>query len=154
MPNEVTSNNEGTRKRFFRSRRGSSIVEFSFLIPFYALLFIGAYVMGVDCYALVSLQSAARTSAVYCSLNTCTTGTTDTTVCNFALDALRGLPNVGSSVTACSSPVTISVASATGPDSASSVVVTVSYTLPAMAQVPGLPWLSTASRSAQMRVSS
>src|SRR6185312_10873882 len=109
---------------------------------------------GVDCYALVSLQSAARTSALYCSLNSCATGTTDTTVCNFALDALRGLPNVGSSPTPCSSPVTINVASATGPDSASSVVVTVSYTLPAMAQVPGLPWLSTASRSAQMRVSS
>jgi Flp pilus assembly protein TadG len=146
--------NEVKRRRFYHSERGSSVIEFAFVIPFFALLFVGAYNMGIDCYALVSLQSAARTSALYCSLNTCATGATDTTVCNFALDALRGLPNVGTSVSTCSSPVTINVASATGPDSASSVVVTVSYTLPSMARVPGMPWLSTASRSAQMRVAS
>lgn len=111
--------------------------------------------MGIDCYALVSLQSAARTSAVYCSLNTCATGTTDTTVCNFALDALRGLPNVGSSKSTCSAPVTINVASVAGPDSATSVKVTVYYTLPAFADIPGvLTGLSTAQRTVQMRVAS
>lgn len=136
-------------------RRGNSIVEFAFLVPFYVFLFIGIYNLGVDCYALVSLQSAARTAAVYCSTNTCTTGSTDTTVCSFAIDALRGLPNVGSSVSTCSSPITVSVSSVTGPDSASAVAVTVNYALPAFANIPGvLSGQYTAHRTVEMRVAS
>ena len=143
------------KKRSKNSERGNSIIEFSFLMPFFAFLFIGIYIMGVDCYALVSLQSAARASAVYCSLNTCTPGTSDTTVCSLALDAMRGQPNVGSSVSTCSSPVSINVASVTGPDSSNAVKVTISYTLPRFADIPGvMGGLSTAQRSVQMRVSS
>lgn len=146
------------KKQPRNSRRGNCLIEFSFFMPFFALLFIGIYITGVDSYALISLQSAARASAVYCSLNTCTTGTTDANVCSIALDAMRGLPNVGSSVSTCSSPVSINVAPVKGPDSPSvinAVTVTVSYTLPALANIPSvMSGLSTAQRSVEMRVAS
>jgi hypothetical protein len=138
-----------------RRQRGNSVVEFSFLMPFYVFLFVGVYVLGVACYALVSLQSAARVAAVHCSLHSCTTGTTDSTVCGFALDALRGLPNVGSGVTTCSSPVSINVASVPGPDNSGAVSVTVAYTLPSFANIPGILNSNyTARRTVQMRVAS
>ena len=90
-----------------KGRAGNSLIEFAFAVPFCVFLFIGAFDMGIYCYALISLQSAVRTAAVYTSTSS-TTATDSTTACRYVLAQLRDLPNVPSTVTTCAaSPVTV-----------------------------------------------
>ena len=136
-----------------KSRSGNAIIEFTLLAPWFVFLFVGAMDMGFYCYALISVQGAARVAALYTS-GTTATATDATTACTYVLAQLRDLPNVPSSITTCSaSPVTVSAALTTGPDGNDASKVTVTYVLPAFPSIPGiLPGQYTAIRSVQMRL--
>lgn len=136
-----------------KSRRGSSIVEFTLLAPWYLFLFLGAVDMGFYNYALISVQGAARVAALYTSTSTATAADS-ATACTYVLDQLRMLPNVPSSLTTCSaSPVTVTASLTTGPDGNDASTVTVTYVLPTLVGIPGvLTGQYTAVRSVQMRL--
>ena len=110
------------------------------MLPWYVFLFVGAVDMGLYSYALISVQSAARVGAIYCSTSA-TACPDNTTACHYALAQLVDLPNVPSTITTCNaSPVTVTVTyPASGPDGQPDVQVTVSYVLPALAGIPGHP---------------
>ena len=135
-----------------KGRAGNSLIEFAFAVPFCVFLFIGAFDMGIYCYALISLQSAVRTAAVYTSTSS-TTATDSTTACRYVLAQLRDLPNVPSTVTTCAaSPVTVTATQVTGPDSASAARVTATYNFPALPGIPFLPSRVSVTRNATMRL--
>jgi Flp pilus assembly protein TadG len=138
-------------------RNGNNIIEFAFMLPWYLFLFVGAVDMGLYSYALISVQNAARVSAIYCAASS-TTCTTNTPVCPYALGALADLPNIPSTLTTCSaSPVTVTVTypGSGTPDGQPDVQVTVAYVLPALAGIPGiLPGQYTASRTVSMKLQS
>jgi Flp pilus assembly protein TadG len=145
-----------SRSLRLRSRKGNNLIEFALLAPWYVFLFMGAIDMGIYNYSLIGVQNAARSVALYCSTSstTCSSGTAP---CLYALDQLRDLPNVGSTVTTCSSPspVTISVTYPNGPDGNTAAQVTVGYTAPPLFSLPkGLPGQYTASRTVTMRTRS
>lgn len=144
--------------RFRRNlRKGNNIIEFAFIAPWYLMLFSGAFDMGIYNYSLIGVQNAARTVALYCAATSSTCPTTSTTPCSYALDQLRDLPNVGSSVTTCTSPspVSVSVSYVTGPDSNSAAQVTVSYTSPGLFALPkSVAGQYTATRTVTMRIGS
>jgi Flp pilus assembly protein TadG len=138
-------------------RKGNNIIEFAFMLPWYIFLFVGAVDMGMYSYALISVQSAARVGAIYCSASS-STCTNNTTACHYALAALADLPNVPSSITTCNaSPVTVTVSYPTSgtPDGNPDVTVTVAYALPTLVGIPGiLPGSYTASRTVAMKLQS
>src|SRR5438045_121508 len=97
-------------------RRGSSIIEFSFLLPWYVFLFVGTFDFGFYTYALMSVQSAVRVAAIYCSASN-TAASDATTACGYALDQLRGMPNVGNALSTCpGSPLSVTAALVSGAD--------------------------------------
>ncbi len=136
-----------------KRRSGNSIVEFAFLAPWYIFLFLGAVDMGMYCYSLISIQSAARVASLYTSSSS-TTAADSTTACRYVLSQVRNLPNVPSTLTTCAaSPVVVTAAAVTGPDGASASTVTVTYSLPVLAGIPGiLPAQFSATRSVEMRL--
>jgi len=123
------------------------------LAPWYLFLFLGTIDMGMYCYSLISLQSAARVAGVYTS-NSSATAADATTACRYALGQLRNLPNVSSALTTCTaSPVVVSAAAVAGPDGAQASQVTITYSLPVLAGIPGvLPTQFTATRTVKMRL--
>jgi Flp pilus assembly protein TadG len=143
-----------------RRRRGNAIVEFSFLMPWYLFLFVGAFDFGFFAYSLIASQSAANVAALYCATSSSTT-TDSTTACGYALDQFRNLPNVTSSLTTCgtgttvtaAAPVAVSASSITGPDSNPAASVTVVYLTPNLIPIPGLlPKQLTITRTVKMAV--
>ncbi len=142
--------------------RGSAIVEFSFLAPWYFFLFVGAFDFGFYAYSLIASQSAATVAALYCASSSSTVADS-TTACGYALDQFRNLPNVGSSMNTCgtgttvtsSAPVAVSASSVTGPDSNSATSVTVVYLTPQLIPIPGLlPGKLTITRTVTMAIRS
>jgi Flp pilus assembly protein TadG len=141
------------------SRRGNNIIEFTLLAPWFLFLFIGAIDMGIYSYALISVQSAARVVALYCSSSAAVETTCESNpaaVCTYALGSLRDLPNVPSGLTTCSSsPVTVTVTSVAGADGSSrnEAKVTIAYVAPALAGIPTrLPGQYTVTRTVAMRI--
>jgi hypothetical protein len=123
-------------------------------LPWYLFLFAGAIDFGFYSYSLIEVQNAARVSSLYCS-RSASAATDSGTACSYALDQLRNLPNVGSSMSTCSSPVTVSTTAVTGPDGFSASSVTVTYTTPDLIPIPGLlPGQLTISRTAVARLKS
>src|SRR5579862_6556702 len=128
-----------------KRRSGCAIIEFSFLMPWYVFLFVGAFDFGFYAYSLIASQSAATVAALYCASSSSTVADS-TTACGYALDQFRNLPNVGSSLTSCvtgstvtsSAPVAVSASSATGPDLNPATSVTVVYLTPQLIPIPGL----------------
>jgi len=135
------------------NKRGNNLIEFSFLLPWYVFLFVGALDSGFYGYSLIAVQNAARIGAMYTSSNSANVADS-TTACGYAIDQLASLPNVGSSVTTCSgTPVTVTATSVTGPDSQAATSVSVSYTTPQLIPIPGLlPGKVTISRAVEMAV--
>ena len=135
------------------NKRGNNLIEFTFLLPWYVFLFVGALDFGFYGYSLIAVQNAARIGAMYTSSNAANVADS-ATACGYAIDQLVSLPNIGSSVTTCSgSPVTVTAASVSGPDSQAATSVTVSYTTPQLVPIPGLlPGRITISRAVEMAV--
>jgi len=139
----------------FGPRRGSNIVEFALILPWYIFLFIGAFDYGFFSYSLIATQRAARVSAMYCS-SSASRAANCTNACGYALDQLRNMPNVGSATTTCTgAPVVVSTSLVSGtdsPDGNNAASVTVTYTTPQLIPIPGLlPGKVTIARTAKMR---
>ncbi len=145
-------------------RRGSSMIEFCLLLPWYIFLFVGAYDFGFYAYSLIATTNAARVSAAYCSKSnsTCSSDTASpnfqSNCTNYVIGQLKWLPNIGSAVTACTgSPLTLTVSYPTiCPESATAadcVTVTVAYVTPQLIPIPGvLPGQVTITKAVTMRL--
>jgi Flp pilus assembly protein TadG len=138
-----------------KKRRGNSLIEFSFLMPWFFFLFVGVFDFGFYDYSLIALQDGLRVAALNAAQNSSLAGNS-ATACTYVLAALKYLPNIGTSVTTCSaSPITVTATygSGTGPDGGSEATVSATYTTPQMTPIPGL--LSgqyTITRTLQMRL--
>lgn len=128
-------------------RRGTALIEFCFILPWYVFLFVGAFDFGFYSYSLISTTNAARVAGFYCANASSTCASGDATMCTYAIGQLQNLPNMGSAVTTCAaSPLTVTrdyetAASTNCPDGASGkgcVTVTVAYDTPQLIPIPGL----------------
>jgi Flp pilus assembly protein TadG len=139
-----------------RRERGSAIIEFSLMTPWLIFLFIGAMDWGFYAYSLIATEAAARVGCMYASTSASVlaAGGTSATVCTYALEQLRKMPNVGGSLTTCSaSPVTVTVSSVTGPDANPAAQVQVIYVTPVLIPMLGqLPSQLTITKTIQMRL--
>jgi hypothetical protein len=125
-------------------------------------LFTAVFDFGFYAYAFIGVQNAARAAVLQTAVNT-STASNQTGACRVALDALRGLPNVGSSFTsACAfDPVTVTAAycdastpcpgGASSADGGPASFVTVTYRMPALFRFPLRPAV-TITRAAQIRL--
>src|ERR1700758_5103081 len=125
--------------------RGSAIIEFSLMTPWLIFLFIGSMDWGFYAYSLIATEAAARVGCMYASTSsavlTAEAAGTTTNTCTYALEQLRKMPNVGSSLTTCAgSPVTVTVSSVSGTSSAdgnSAAQVQVIYVTPVLIPMMG-----------------
>src|ERR1700721_4480071 len=93
-----------------RRRRGNNLIEFSLIVPWYIFLFVGALDSGFYSYGLIASQAAAREGAFYCANQGSALPCTDSASsvqCEYALDQLRMMPNVGSAITTCGTSTTV-----------------------------------------------
>jgi Flp pilus assembly protein TadG len=119
-------------------QRGHSVLEMALMAPWFFLAFAGALDSGFYGYALIATQTAARAAALYTS-SSAGNASDSTGACNYALDALRNAPNVGTGITTCTSlPVQVSASSVTGPDGAAASQVSVTYQTTSLIPIPGL----------------
>ena len=133
-------------------QRGSAFIEFVLLFPILFFMFLGAFDGGFVCYALVATQSAARVAALYTS-SSAATQVDQPTACAYVQAELKQMPNASQFPLTCNaSPLKVTAALTSGPDSKAASTVTVSYST---VQLLPLPWLSgqlTITRTAEMRV--
>lgn len=131
------------------ARKGSSVVELAFLMPWFVFLFVGVLDLGFYQYALVGAQSAARTAALYISSSN---STSIDTACSYVIDQLTSNINLASATTCTgASPISLTQTTQAGPDGNSSTTVTVQFNSPLMIPIPGvLPSTLTITRSVQM----
>jgi Flp pilus assembly protein TadG len=132
-----------------------AILEMALIVPWFCFLFFGSLDWGFLASALISMQSATRTAALFTSAGV-STASDSATACALVLGEMRKLPNIGMAVTTCSgSPLTVTAASVIGPDLAAASQVTVIYTPVAMIPIPGLlPSRFTLTRTVKMRLRS
>jgi len=114
------------------------MMELALLSPWIIFLFVGALDWGFYAYSLITLEDATRAAATYAassSSNYTQTGA----ICTIVTDEMKTLINMNG-VTTCggSSPVSISSTQVVGPDNATAVQMSVTYTTPQMIPVPGL----------------
>jgi Flp pilus assembly protein TadG len=135
------------------SQHGGAMLELALLAPWIFFLFAGALDCGYFCYALISVENAARVAALYASTDT-STGANSTAACTYVLQELRTLPNVGSAVSSCSAnPVTVSAQLENGSDGTSASKVSVTYQSLPLVPIPGLlQGRFTWTRSVKMRL--
>ena len=143
-----------------KQQRGNAIIEFCLFTPWLIYMFIAAVDWGFYSYSLISTQAAARIGAVYAASSSSAASDT-TTICTYALEQLRKMPNVGIGITSCASgssispgaPIGIAVSSVTGTDGSPAAQVSVTYQTPALVPVMTLlPKQATITRTMQMRI--
>lgn len=118
-----------------RRSRGAAILELSLMMPWVAFLFVGALDWGFYAYELITVETAARSAAVYES----GLGSIDNAgACTIVLDELSTLTNMGSVSSCGSSPLVVSASQVKGPDNNNAAQVSVTYTTPQMIPIPGL----------------
>ena len=124
-------------KKLSRKTRGTAMLELALLSPWIIFLFIGVFDYGFYAYSLITLQSAARSAAVWNSGHATPTDTA--AACTVATSEMQTLVNMVG-VTACggSSPVSVSATQVTGPDNSNAAQVSVTYTTPSLIPIPGL----------------
>jgi len=146
--------------RAARSRRsGHSVLEVALLSPWIFFLFIGALDWGFFSYALLSTQSAARVAALYTSSSSAAAAD-QAAACQYVLDELRRLPNIGAAVQSCNGlPVIVTAqrvdqySNPPSADRAPASRVTVTYQTVPLIPIPGLlPGRLTITHSAEMRI--
>lgn len=104
------------------------------ICPWILMISVGVLDWGFYNYALISVEAATRSAALYTSTST-TTQTDTSGACTIVANELASLPNVD---TSCSNNNTVTLGSANGPDGASASQVTVQYTTPSLIPIPGL----------------
>jgi Flp pilus assembly protein TadG len=135
-------------------RRGNSLIEFSFILPWYVFLFVGTFDLGIYSYSLIALEDGVRMGAVYTSTHG-NSPSDSTGAGTYVLASIKGLPNIGTTVTTTTaSPITVTATSvALGPDNQPATMVTAVYTTPTLIPIPGiLPGSLTITRSVEMKV--
>jgi Flp pilus assembly protein TadG len=151
----LTEKQIGGRRVFGRKRAqsGVAVLEMALFAPWFFFLFVGALDWAFLASALISLQSAASTAALYTSTSS-STAADSSQACNLVLGEMRKVPNIGTAVTTCSgNPVSVTATSVIGPDSATSSQVTVTYGTISLIPIPGLiPGQFTLTRSVIMRL--
>jgi Flp pilus assembly protein TadG len=141
-----------------RRDRGSAIIEFSLMTPWLIFLFIGSMDWGFYAYSLIATEAAARVGCMYASTSAAVLAGSGTsaTVCTYALEQLRKMPNVGGLSTCAAAPVTVTVTPVTGTSSADgnpAAQVQVVYVTPILIPMMGqLPSKVTITRTVQMRL--
>jgi Flp pilus assembly protein TadG len=140
-------------------QKGNAVVETALMAPWIFLLFLGVFDFGFYAYAAISTQHAARVAALYTSSSTSSVADTSG-ACQYVLAALKDLPNM-SGVTSCAAdasqistttPVAVTAAAATGPDSTPASTVSVLYQTVPLFPIPGLMGQMTITRTAEMKV--
>jgi Flp pilus assembly protein TadG len=142
-------------KRRIRSR-GSAMLELVLIAPWIFFLFIGALDWGFYAYALISVQSAARSAALYTSSSSTLAGDASA-ACTVVLAEMRSLPNVGAGTTTCTSNPVVTATSVTvptlGASTATASQISVVYQSISLVPIPALlPKQFTARRTVTMRV--
>jgi Flp pilus assembly protein TadG len=128
------------------------MLELALLSPWVFILFIGALDWGFYSYALVSLEAATRTAALYASTDS-GSAVDQTTACQLVLGEMRTLPNIGAAVTACGANPVVTTQKITGPDGAFAAQVTVTYQTVGLIPIPGLlSKQATITRTVKMRI--
>jgi|SRR6185312_12044153 len=143
------------KKAYGKNARGTSMVEFALIAPWFVFLFIGAFDYGFYSYALIATQNAARVVAMYCS--TSSSRAASCSACTYATNQLANMPNMSGVTTCDASPLvlTTSVVNVTNDSSGTAAQASVVYTTPALIPIPGLlPGTITITRTAVMRVQS
>lgn len=121
-----------------RIRSGTAAIEVSFLLPWVVFCFIGALDWGFFSYALITTENATRVAALYTSTSS-STAADSTGACTYVISDFAQLPNIGTTVTTCSaSPLIVSAAATTGPDSANASTVTITYTTVNLIPIPAI----------------
>jgi hypothetical protein len=127
------------------------MLELALIGPWVFLLFVGALDWGFYSYALISLEAAARTAALYTSSSTATVSDS-ATACSLVIAEMIDLPNVG---TTCGVNPVVTATSVTGPDSATATQVSITYTSLSLIPLPGmLQKQFTITRTVKMRLRS
>ena len=130
------------------------MLEMALLSPWIFFLSIGTLDWGFYGYALISLQSATRSAVLYTSTSAAT-ATDLNKACTIVLGELRKLPNIGTSVTGCTSNPLVTATAITGPDSANAAQVSIRYQSVSLIPIPGiLAKQFTITRTAKMRLRS
>ena len=135
-----------------RHTRGNAMLELVLFAPWFMLLFVGALDWGYYSSALISVQAAARSAALYTS-GSAGVSNDSATACTIVLGEIRKLPNIGSGVTTCGSNPVVTATTVTGPDSLSATQVSVTYQSISLIPIPGaLAKQFTVTRIVTMRV--
>jgi hypothetical protein len=114
------------------------MLELALLSPGLLFLFSAALDWGFFAYALISVENAARTAALYASSSASTASATSG-ACNLALSELRRLPNVGAGVVTCTgTPASVVAIAVSGPDGGAAARVNITYTTVRLIPLPGL----------------
>jgi len=137
------------------------------LAPWIFFLFVGVLDFGFYAYALISTQNAARVAALYAA-STGTLSGDSRGACQYALNEMRPLPNVGESISCPSSctsactagPLTVQARALDGlngrplgVDGRPAAEVSVTYQTITMIPIPGLLASSlNTTRTVQMRI--
>lgn len=142
-------------RRRRKSCQGGSAMEMAMLMPWFVFLFIGAFDWGYYAHALISVESAARVAALYTSTSS-TTAANAAQACTYALEELRVVPNIGSSLTTCDSlPAIVTAVAKTGVDGQPASEVALTYRTVSVIPIPGvLAGQTTFYRVVQMRLRS
>lgn len=112
-------------------------MELALLSPWVFFLFIGALDWGFYSYALVSVEAAARSAALYTSTDL-TSATNLNKACEIVLGEMRNLPNIGAAVTSCGSNPVVTATAPFGPDGARAARIAVQYQSITMIPIPGI----------------
>lgn len=143
-----------------RRNSGHAVIETALVAPWIFLLFIAIFDFGFYAYAGIATANAARVAALYTSSSV--GAATDTAgACQYALEELRSLPNVGTAVTTCGAlPVQVFACSSAGAcgftcsaaeGAATTACVKVTYQTVPLFPIPGLTGRLTVNRIAEMR---
>ena len=140
---------------------GHAVVETALMTPWIFLLFLAIVDLGFYAYAGIATANAARVAALFTSTSVAA-ATDNTDACQYALEELRSLPNVGAGITTCSAlPVQVVACSSAGSctftcptveTGATTACVQVTYQTVPLFPVPGMTGSLTINRVAQMRV--
>ena len=118
------------------TRRGGAILELALFSPWVFFLFVGAIDWGFYAYSLITVETAARSGAVYESAQM---SVPSGNACTIVSNEMSTLMNAASFSSTCSTaPLVVSSAQITGPDSLPAAQVTVTYTTPSLIPIPGV----------------
>ena len=152
MPTAGSLSTPKTRSMRGARSKGSSVLELSFIAPWFLFLFVGTFDMGFFCYSLIAVENASRVAAEYTSQNT-TVAADSSGACAKVRAELAMLPNVGNISNCDSLPVKVTAASVNGPDGNPATSVSVTYQSNSLIPIPGLlAGRLNVTRNVQMRV--